>query len=106
MGAEITERIEVATLDGAVSTTLTSAAGLMVEDPQVAVATVDPDARVEAPAIVGHGAVIGAGARVVGSVLGPDSIVGPGARVMRSVVHAGGLGGFVMRPGVTARWLW
>jgi NDP-sugar pyrophosphorylase family protein len=53
-------------------------------------ATVDPDARVEAPAIVGHGVVIGAGARVVGSVLGPDSIVGPGARVMRSVVHAGG----------------
>jgi len=53
-------------------------------------ATVDPDARVEAPTIVGDGAVIGAGARVVGSVLGPACVVGAGARVMRSVVHAGG----------------
>jgi hypothetical protein len=36
------DKIEVASLDGAVSTTLTSAAGLTVADPQVAVATLDP----------------------------------------------------------------
>jgi hypothetical protein len=36
------DAIEVASLDGAVSTTLTPASGLTVEDPQVAVATLDP----------------------------------------------------------------
>ena len=36
------DKIEVASLDGAVSTTLTAAAGLTVEDPQVAVASLDP----------------------------------------------------------------
>src|SRR5438477_640406 len=36
------DRIEVASLDGGVSTMLTSAAGLTVADPQVAVATLDP----------------------------------------------------------------
>jgi mannose-1-phosphate guanylyltransferase len=52
-------------------------------------ADVDRDARLEAPALVGDGVVVGAAARVVGSVLGAGSVVGPGARVMRSVVHAG-----------------
>ena len=36
------DKIEVASLDGAVSTTLTAATGLTVEDPQVAVASLDP----------------------------------------------------------------
>ncbi|HEX4183553.1 MAG TPA: hypothetical protein VHY34_09860 [Caulobacteraceae bacterium] len=36
------DKIEVASLDGAVSTILTSAAGLTVEDPEVAVAMLDP----------------------------------------------------------------
>jgi hypothetical protein len=36
------DKIEVASLDGAVSTVLTATAGLTVEDPQVAVATLDP----------------------------------------------------------------
>jgi mannose-1-phosphate guanylyltransferase len=48
------------------------------------------DARIEAPALVGDGVVVGVGARVVGSVLGEGSVVAEGARVLRSVVHAGG----------------
>ena len=56
--------------------------------------SIHPDARVEAPALIGDGAVIGAGARVVGSVLGARSRVGTGARVLRSVLQSGAcLGG-------------
>jgi mannose-1-phosphate guanylyltransferase len=51
---------------------------------------IDADARIEAPALLGDGAVVQAGSRVVGSVLGASSVVGEGARVQRSVVLAGG----------------
>ena len=51
---------------------------------------IDADARIEAPALLGDGAVVGAGARIVGSVLGAGSVVSDGARLLRSVVHAGG----------------
>jgi NDP-sugar pyrophosphorylase family protein len=50
--------------------------------------TIDPDARLEAPTLIGDGALVAAGARVVGSVVGDRAIVGPGARLLRSVVHA------------------
>jgi mannose-1-phosphate guanylyltransferase len=51
---------------------------------------IDADARIEAPSLIGDGAMVRAGARVAGSVLGAGSIVAEGARVQRSVVHAGG----------------
>jgi NDP-sugar pyrophosphorylase family protein len=50
--------------------------------------TIDPEARLEAPALIGDHAVIAAGARVVGSVVGERAMVGHGARLLRSVVHA------------------
>jgi mannose-1-phosphate guanylyltransferase len=49
---------------------------------------VDPAARVEGPALLADGVVVGAGARVAGSVLGAGCVVEAGARVLRSVVHA------------------
>jgi mannose-1-phosphate guanylyltransferase len=52
-------------------------------------AHIDDQARIEAPTLLGDGAVVGAGARVVGSVLGAGSAVAGGARVMRSVLHPG-----------------
>jgi mannose-1-phosphate guanylyltransferase len=50
---------------------------------------VHADARIEAPALIGHGSVVAEGARVAGSVIGEGVTVGPGARVLRSVVHDG-----------------
>jgi NDP-sugar pyrophosphorylase family protein len=61
------------------------AAGVWVQgEPRI-----DADARVEAPSLIGDGAVIAAGARVAGSVVGAGAVVGPGARLLRSVLHAG-----------------
>ena len=45
------------------------------------------DARIEAPALIGHGSTIAEGTRVVGSVVGAGVAVGAGARLLRSVVH-------------------
>jgi NDP-sugar pyrophosphorylase family protein len=50
---------------------------------------VDPDARLEAPVLLGDGTVVDAGARVAGSVVGAHATVGAGARVLRAVVHDG-----------------
>src|SRR5439155_20120005 len=52
---------------------------------------IDDDARVEGPPLIGDGAVVADGARVVGSVVGANAVVGRGARLLRSVVHAGGV---------------
>ncbi len=49
---------------------------------------IDADGRVEAPALIGDGAVVAAGARVAGSVVGAGAVVGTGARLLRSVMHA------------------
>ncbi len=49
------------------------------------------EARIEAPALIGDAAVVGEGARIVGSVLGAGVTVGPGARLLRSVVHDGAM---------------
>jgi NDP-sugar pyrophosphorylase family protein len=48
---------------------------------------IHPEARLEAPVLVGDGAVVGAGVRVVKSVVGARVVVGEGARLLRSVVH-------------------
>jgi len=48
------ERVEVATSDGGASTTLTSSNGLLFEDPQIAVATLDP---AKALGMSGYGAL-------------------------------------------------
>ena len=50
--------------------------------------TIDPDARIEGPALIGDAATVAAGARVAGSVVGRGAVIGPGARLLRSVVHA------------------
>ncbi|MGH3830452.1 MAG: sugar phosphate nucleotidyltransferase [Pseudonocardiaceae bacterium] len=52
-------------------------------------ATVHPDARVEGGSVVGAGAVVRCGARVLGSVLMDRAEVGPGAHVQRSVLGVG-----------------
>jgi len=46
------------------------------------------EGEITGPALVGDGAVIGAGARVEGSVIGARAVVAPGAQVLRSVVMA------------------
>ena len=51
--------------------------------------TVAPDARIVAPAVVGAGCVIGAGARVEGSVLWDGVVVGADATVRSSIVASG-----------------
>jgi mannose-1-phosphate guanylyltransferase len=50
---------------------------------------VDPDARLRASVLLGHGAKVGPGADVAESVVGPGATIEPGARVLRSVVLAG-----------------
>jgi NDP-sugar pyrophosphorylase family protein len=52
-------------------------------------AQVDPDARLEAPVLLGDGARVEAGARVARSVVGARATVAAGARVLRAVVHDG-----------------
>lgn len=52
-------------------------------------ASVDADARVRGPVLLGDGASIGAGADVAESVLGPGASVGTGARLLRTVVLEG-----------------
>lgn len=47
------------------------------------------DAWLEGPTLVGDGAVIGAGAQIIGSVIGPGAVVGAGARLRGAVVLAG-----------------
>lgn len=47
------------------------------------------DAWIEAPSLIGAGAVVGAGAQVIGSVIGSDAGVGAGAAVRGSVLLAG-----------------
>ncbi|HEX5586281.1 MAG TPA: NDP-sugar synthase [Acidimicrobiia bacterium] len=47
----------------------------------------DPDAVVVAPAVLGHGVIVDAGARIQASTLGDGVRVGPDARVIRSVLH-------------------
>jgi mannose-1-phosphate guanylyltransferase len=51
--------------------------------------TIDPDARIEGPALIGDAATVAAGARVAGSVVGRGGVIGAGARLLRSVVHTG-----------------
>jgi NDP-sugar pyrophosphorylase family protein len=51
-------------------------------------ADIHPDARIEAPALIGPGALVADGARVARSVVGAGVTVGAGARLLRSVVHA------------------
>jgi NDP-sugar pyrophosphorylase family protein len=51
-------------------------------------AQIHDGAALEGPVLLGDGAEISAGARVVGSVLGAGARVGHGARVVRSVLHA------------------
>jgi mannose-1-phosphate guanylyltransferase len=51
--------------------------------------SIDADARVEAPVLVGPGSTIAAGARIAGSVLGAGCMVDTGARVLRSVLFDG-----------------
>jgi mannose-1-phosphate guanylyltransferase len=46
-----------------------------------------PDAVVVAPAVLGHGVIVDAGARIRASALGDGVRVGPDARVIRSVLH-------------------
>jgi NDP-sugar pyrophosphorylase family protein len=50
---------------------------------------VDPDARLRAPVLLGHGARVGSGADVSESVIGPGATIDPGARVLCSVLLAG-----------------
>lgn len=50
-------------------------------------ALVGPGSTIEAPASVGRGVSLGAGARLVRSVLGPGCVVGRAAEVRGSVVH-------------------
>lgn len=52
-------------------------------------ATLEPDAVVAAPMLVGEGARVEAGARVRGSVLGPRTVVERGAELDGAVLHAG-----------------
>jgi NDP-sugar pyrophosphorylase family protein len=54
-------------------------------------AQVDPEARLEAPVLLGDGARVEAGARVASSAIGANARVGSGARVLRAVVHDGGV---------------
>ena len=51
--------------------------------------SIAPDARVEAPVLLGEGSSVGDGARVGQAVLGPGCAVGSGACVLRSVVLEG-----------------
>jgi mannose-1-phosphate guanylyltransferase len=52
-------------------------------------ATIEPDARVEAPVLIGDGARIEAGARVHASVLGSAAVVEARAELDGAVLHAG-----------------
>lgn len=52
-------------------------------------ARVDPEARLEAPVLLGDGARVDAGARIAGSVVGARASIAAGARVLRAVVHEG-----------------
>jgi NDP-sugar pyrophosphorylase family protein len=54
-------------------------------------ADIHADARIEPPALIGNAAIVGEGARVVGSVVGAGVVVGAGARLLRSVVHDGSI---------------
>jgi NDP-sugar pyrophosphorylase family protein len=48
---------------------------------------IDPEARLEAPVLLGDGVRVAAGARIAGSVVGAHCEIGPGARLLRSVLH-------------------
>jgi len=48
---------------------------------------IHPDARIEAPALIGDRTVVADGARIAGSVVGAGVTVGTGARLLRAVVH-------------------
>jgi NDP-sugar pyrophosphorylase family protein len=52
-------------------------------------ATVDPDARLEAPVLLGPGVQIASGALVRASVIGARAVVEAGAEIDHGVVHAG-----------------
>ena len=52
-------------------------------------AEIDPTAELIAPALIGDGVVVHAGAQISGSVLGAGCTVETGARVVRSVLHRG-----------------
>ncbi|WP_331445463.1 NDP-sugar synthase [Streptomyces xanthochromogenes] len=52
-------------------------------------AQVAPDAKLTGGTVVGHGAVVGAGARIVGSAILADAVVEPGAVITDSLVGAG-----------------
>jgi NDP-sugar pyrophosphorylase family protein len=48
---------------------------------------IDDSAEIVAPALIGNGCIIGAGARIAESVVGSGVVLGAGARLLRSVVH-------------------
>jgi NDP-sugar pyrophosphorylase family protein len=48
---------------------------------------IDPEARIEAPALIGDSTTVAAGARIKNSVVGAGCVVAAGARLLRSVVH-------------------
>ena len=50
---------------------------------------IHPEARIEAPALIGNATIVGPGARIASSAVGAGVTVGPGARLLRSVVHDG-----------------
>ena len=55
----------------------------------LATATVAPDAKLTGGTVVGHGAVVGEGARITGSTILADAVIEPGAVITDSLVGAG-----------------